>query len=126
MTRFKRFTLLAVLAMFVVAVAGVTTAAPLAQPTADGPNLLKNPGFESPFGKQCCQTDLSKYLPNTLIDEVQVANGWLGWWVEADAAAGRPGACEAGAPANCKAWHRPEWREANCGAVCANRVRSGH
>lgn len=129
MTRFKRFTLLAVLAMFLVTVAGVATAAPLAQPAAaDGPNLLKNPGFENPYGKQCCQTDMSKYFPNTLIDEVQVAQGWLGWWVDADVAAGRPGSCdEPGAPKeNCVAWHRPEWREANCGAVCANRVRTGH
>src|SRR5260221_14283010 len=49
-----------------------------AAPTADGPNLLENPGFESPYVKQCCQTDLSLYYPNTPIGEVQVANGWSG------------------------------------------------
>jgi LysM repeat protein len=91
-----------------------------AAPAADGPNLLLNPGFESPYGKQCCQTDLSKFLPNTPIDEVQVAQGWFGWWLQPDSDPYHPGAC-----VGCTAWHRPEWREANCGPVCANRVRSG-
>src|SRR5690349_21356951 len=68
--------------MLVLAVpAGLVGAAPLA---VDGPNLLNNPGFESPYGKQCCQTDLSKYYPNTPIDEVQVAQGWSGWWLQPD------------------------------------------
>ena len=87
---------------------------------AQGANLLQNPGFEAPFGKQCCQTDLSKYLPNTPIDEVQVAAGWLGWWQAEDEL--HPGSCST---PGCIAWHRPEWREANCGQVCANRIRSG-
>ncbi len=92
-----------------------------AAPAVDGPNLLKNPGFESPYGKQCCQTDLSKYFPNTPIDEVQVAQGWFGWWLQPDSDPQHPGACT-----GCTAWHRPEWREANCGAVCANRIHSGN
>jgi LysM repeat protein len=100
--------------------AGLAFAAPAVAPAADGPNLLQNPGFESPFGKQCCQTDLSIYLPNTPIDEVQVAHGWLGWWLVPDSDPAHPSSC-----AGCAAWHRPEWREANCGDVCANRVRSG-
>ena len=87
---------------------------------ADGPNLLQNPGFESPFVKQCCQTDLAHYFPNTPIDEVQVAAGWQGWWLQPDQDAFHPSA--GGTPS----WHRPEWREANCGSVCSNRVRSGN
>lgn len=98
--------------------AGLAVAAP---PAVDGPNLLKNPGFESPYGKQCCQTDMSKYLPNTPIDEVQVAQGWFGWWLQPDVDPRYPGACD-----GCLAWHRPEWREANCGPVCANRIHSGN
>lgn len=96
---------------------GGAAAAPLA---VDGPNLLLNPGFESPYGKQCCQTDLNKYYPNTPIDEVQVAQHWFGWWLQPDLDPQHPGAC-----LNCTAWHRPEWREANCGPVCANRIHSG-
>jgi len=92
-----------------------------APPAADGPNLLKNPGFESPYVKQCCQTDFSKYFPNTPIDEVQVAQGWLGWWLQPDSDAQHPSNCT-----GCPAWHRPEWREANCGPVCANRIHSGN
>ncbi len=90
-----------------------------AAPAADGPNLLQNPGFEAPYVKQCCQTDFSHFLPNTPIGEVQVAHDWLGWWLQ-------PGDAlhpSAGAAVD---WHRPEWREANCGAPCANRVRSGN
>ena len=102
--------------------AGMTSAA--TPQLADGPNLLVNPGFESPFHKQCCQTDLSTYLPNTPIDEVQVADGWSGWWLQADLDPAHPGSCEK-LPRPCVAWHRPEWREANCGAACAGRVHSG-
>src|SRR5690606_37469679 len=36
--------------------------------------------------------------------------------------ANHPGSCDT---SGCTAWHRPEWREANCGPVCANRIRSG-
>jgi LysM repeat protein len=97
--------------------AGLVGAAPL----ADGPNLLQNPGFESPYSKQCCQTDLSKYYPNTPIDEVQVAAGWFGWWLTPDSDPQHPSNC-----AGCNSWHRPEWREANCGDVCANRIHSGN
>ncbi|HUS17644.1 MAG TPA: LysM peptidoglycan-binding domain-containing protein, partial [Chloroflexia bacterium] len=89
-------------------------------PVADGPNLLDNPGFESPYVKQCCQTDLSIYLPGTPIAEVQVAHGWSGWWLQPDQDAQHPSA--GGHPS----WHRPEWREANCGSVCANRIHSGN
>jgi LysM repeat protein len=90
--------------------AGLGALPAAAAPAADGPNLLVDPGFEGPFGKQCCQTDMSKYPPGLPIDEVQVASGWLGWWVENPSA---------------PFFHRPEWREANCGAPCANRVHSG-
>ena len=89
-----------------------------AAPPADGPNLLQNPGFESPYVKQCCQTDLSIYLPNTPIGEVQVAQGWSGWWLQ-------PGDAQHPGSNGTPSWHRPEWREANCGQVCANRIHSG-
>lgn len=99
-------------------------AAPVSAPAlADGPNLLVNPGFESPFVKQCCQT-APEYFPNTPIDEVQVAAGWLGWWLEPNQDPNHPGSCD-NRPGCTLAWHRPEWREANCGEVCANRIRSG-
>jgi len=92
----------------------------VAAPSADGPNLLQNPGFEAPYVKQCCQTDFSHYYPNTPIGEVQVAQGWLGWWLQPDQDPQHPSA--GGTPS----WHRPEWREANCGPRCANRIRSGN
>lgn len=100
---------------------GALSAAPAALPAADGPNLLQNPGFEDPFVKQCCQTNLSVYFPNTPIDEVQVAHGWFGWWLEPDSDPQHPSVCD-----GCAAWHRPEWRGAFCGEPCANRVRSGN
>ncbi len=118
MKAFVRSGLLFVLMLTLAWPVGGAAAAP---PAVDGPNLLKNPGFESPYVKQCCQTDLSKYFPNTPIDEVQVAQGWFGWWLQPDLDPQHPGACT-----GCVAWHRPEWREANCGAVCANRIHSGN
>ncbi len=122
-----RKTLLLILCLVVAGAAATpaagVAAAPAAAPVAaDGPNLLVNPGFESPFVKQCCHTE-PQFLPNTPIDEVQVAAGWLGWWLEPNQDPQHPGSCET---PDCKvAWHRPEWREANCGPVCADRVRSG-
>jgi LysM repeat protein len=104
--------------------AGLASASAPAQPAAvDGPNLLVNPGFESPYSKQCCHTD-PNYFPNTPIDEVQVAAGWLGWWLQPGLDAAHPESCER-IVGPCKAWHRPEWREANCGAACAGRWRTG-
>ncbi|MEK7788199.1 MAG: LysM peptidoglycan-binding domain-containing protein, partial [Chloroflexota bacterium] len=82
---------------------------------ADGPNLLVNSGFESPYAKQCCHT-ASTFPPNTPIDEVQVANGWRGWWRE-PSFPNYPPTCD-----NCTAWHRPEWREA---APFSNRIHGG-
>jgi LysM repeat protein len=105
------------------ALAGLASAATTVQ--ADGPNLLVNPGFEEPYAKQCCQTDLSLYLPNTPIDEVQVAAGWSAWWLQPDLDPAHPGSCLR-VVGPCSAWHRPEWRDANCGAACAGRYRSGN
>jgi len=82
---------------------------------ADGPNLLVNPGFESPFARQCCHAEPG-FPPNIPIDEVQVANGWRGWWRE-PSFPNYPPTCD-----NCIAWHRPEWREA---APFSNRIHSG-
>jgi LysM repeat protein len=106
--------------LFVMALAFSVAGSAAAAPTADGPNLLQNPGFEAPYNKQCCQTDLTRYYPNTPIAEVQVAWGWSGWWLQPDQDPQHPSA--GGNPS----WHRPEWRQANCGPVCANRVHSGN
>ena len=90
-----------------------------AAPAADGPNLLQNPGFEAPFNKQCCRTDLPPGKPPTPIDEIQVAQGWVGWWLE-------PGLDPAHPTTGSPAWHRPEYRSANCHfPICANRIHSG-
>ena len=59
--------------------AGGAAAAPTAD---DGPNFLENPGFEGAFNKQCCRTDLPPDKPPTPIDEIQMAPGWVGWWLE--------------------------------------------
>ena len=42
-----------------------------------------------------------------------------GWWLQPNQDPQHP---SAGATVD---WHRPEWREAACGPVCANRVHSG-
>jgi|SRR5579859_6096735 len=110
-----KHSLLVSLALILGAAAGTGSVA--AAPPADGPNLLVNPGFEAPFNKQCCRTDLPPDQPPTVIDEIQVAQGWAGWWLEPDGthpATGTP------------AWHRPEFRSANCHfPICAPRVHSG-
>lgn len=91
----------------------------VAAPTADGPNLLQNPSFEGGFVKQCCRTDLPPDQPRTPIDEIQVAPGWSAWWLEPGQDAAHP---TTGSPA----WHRPEYRSANCHfPICAPRVHSG-
>lgn len=90
-----------------------------AAPVGDGPNLLQNPGFEAPFNKQCCRTDLPPGRPPTVIDEIQVAQGWVGWWLE-------PGKDPLHPTSGTVAWHRPEFRSANCHyPICAPRVHSG-
>lgn len=81
-----------------------------------GVNLLVNPGFESPYAKQCCHTE-PNFPADLPIDEVQVADGWRGWWRDNDAA--HPLQCDS---PGCVIWHRPEWREA---APYQNRIRSG-
>ena len=100
---------------FVIALVLSAVGSAAAAPNADGPNLLQNPGFESPFNKQCCQEG----DPNTTIGEVQVAWGWNAWWLQ-------PGDAQHPSAGATIAWHRPEWREAACGPVCANRIHSGN
>ncbi len=119
----KTFMLILCLAVALPTVGSVYAAPAAAPALQDGGNLLANPGFESPYGKQCCHTE-PEFPPNTLIDEVQVAAGWLGWWLQPDQDPLHPGSCQ-NIPGCQVAWHRPEWREANCGAVCADRIRSG-
>ena len=101
--------ILSMLFMTTLAFSAVGSAA--AAPAADGPNLLQNPGFEAPFNKQCCANGLP-------IGEVQVAWGWSAWWLQ-------PGDAQHPSAGGNPSWHRPEWREAACGPVCANRVHSG-
>lgn len=121
--------LAAAMVLIVAAVAVLPlSAAPAGAPFAEQPtpsvagNLLTNPGFESPFTKQCCHTE-SNFPPNTLIDEVQVPQGWYGWWREPDSAPQYPARCDIQyAPPNCIAFHRPEWREAG---LYPDRVRTG-
>jgi LysM repeat protein len=113
-----RAILFVVLALSLAWPAVPAAAAPAA---ADGPNLLQNPGFEGPFNKQCCHAT-PDFPPDQPIDEVQVAHGWRGWWLEPNQDPYHPSACDT---PGCTAWHRPEFREANCGPVCANRIRSG-
>jgi LysM repeat protein len=107
-TRVRHGVLVSFMAALVFSMTGIALAAPL----ADGPNLLQNPGFEAPYAKQCCESNIP-------IAEVQVAWGWSGWWLQPNQDPQHPSA--GGNPS----WHRPEWREANCGSPCANRVRSG-
>jgi LysM repeat protein len=101
--------------LVILAVIGSVIPAQAGSNFADGPNLLVNPGFESPYAKQCCHT-ASTFPPNTPIDEVQVANGWRGWWRE-PSFPNYPPTCD-----GCTAWHRPEWREA---APFGNRIHGG-
>ncbi len=109
----KNFVTLSLAAAVVIAAVGFAQG--VSATTTAAPNLLVNPGFESPYSKQCCHTE--SWAPPTLpIDEVQVANGWRAWWLEPGDAA-HPTWC-----ADCPAWHRPEWREA---APFANRIHSG-
>ncbi|HLB50224.1 MAG TPA: LysM peptidoglycan-binding domain-containing protein [Anaerolineales bacterium] len=113
MSRILKITLAVVILASLWSVAPARPAA--ANPAADGPNLLVNPGFESPYVKQCCHTQ-PQYLPNTPIDEIQVAYGWRGWWLE-PRYPDYPPTCDCPA-----AWHRPEWREA---APYPNRIHGG-
>jgi hypothetical protein len=111
------------------------SAAPAQGPAAEEPipnvpgNLLANPSMELPYFKQCCQPDLSRYFPNTPIDEVQVPNGWSGWWRDAALPLYPPRCDYQGAAPDCKAFHRPEFRDAAAGgggfAAYANRIHSG-
>lgn len=121
---------LSVAMVLVVAVVAVLpiSAAPANAPFVEQPtpnvagNLLTNPGFESPFGKQCCHTE-PDFPSNALIDEVQVPQGWMGWWRQPDSAPQYLSRCDVkDAPPNCIAFHRPEWREA---APYADRIRTG-
>jgi LysM repeat protein len=78
---------------------------------AQQPNLLTNPGFESPYAQQCCHTEQG-FDPNTPYAEVQVANGWTAYWVEPDSSAAFPSYCDYNvAPLTCQPYHRPEFRD---------------
>ncbi len=114
-TLMNKFAKLPLALLAILAVVGGALPALADSKAADGPNLLVNPGFESPYAKQCCHTE-SNFLPNTPIDEVQVANGWRGWWRE-PSFPNYPPTCN-----NCTSWHRPEWREA---VPFTNRIHGG-
>lgn len=74
-----------------------TTAPPTAV-AQDGPNLLRNPGFEG------------DYFAWSGIPEVQVAHEWTPWWIND--------------PSRDPRWHRPEWKRA-LSANFPDRVLSG-
>lgn len=125
-TMFTRGLTIAIILLIATAAVGPLAAAsgnaPAAEPTQAVPgNLLTNPGFESPYGKQCCHTE-ANFPPNTPVDEVQVPAGWFGWWRTPDSGPQFPSTCNEKSPPGCAAFHRPEWREA---APYANRIRSG-
>ncbi|MBI4770704.1 MAG: LysM peptidoglycan-binding domain-containing protein [Chloroflexi bacterium] len=90
--------------------------------TADQPggNLLTNPGFESPYAKQCCYTEPG--WEGLAINEVQVAHGWRGWWYPPGLDAAHPDYCNQDAPELCQAWRRPEWSPV---APVFQRIREG-
>ena len=112
-----KHSLLVSLALLLSVAAGAGSVA--AAPAADGPNLLVNPSFEVPYVKQCCRTDLPPDKPPTPIDEIRMAQGWVGWWLEPGQDAAHPAV---GSPG----WHRPEFGNANCHyPICAPRIHSG-
>lgn len=89
---------------------------------AQQPNLLTNPGFESPFVQQCCHTEQG-FDPNAPYAEVQVANGWTAYWVQPDSSAAFPSYCDYNiAPITCQPYHRPEFRDL---ATAPERIHSG-
>ncbi len=116
--RFQRWGL-AVVAIGAIAASLFSAGSAPAQAYQNSGNLLANPGFESPYGKQCCQP-VPAYPPNTPIDEVQVAAGWFGWWRD-PSYPDYPPTC-GDSQAGCVAFHRPEWREAS---PFSNRIHSG-
>ena len=135
MFRTKLVRVVSIMAVLVVAIAGVLplSAAPSAgtpDPTPVVPgNLLINPGFEAPYEKQCCYTEPG-FPANAPIGEVQVPTGWRGWWREPVYPAYPPRCDDELAPkTNCIAFHRPEWRDAAAGGgafdAFRNRIRSG-
>ncbi|MBI3361348.1 MAG: LysM peptidoglycan-binding domain-containing protein [Chloroflexi bacterium] len=119
---------LCVMGLALVSAASSNAANPLIRyPSASSPsasrdsgNLLVNPGFEAPYVKQCCHTEQG--LAGLPIDEVQVANGWRGWWYPPGIDSAHPEYCGDNAPPKCQAWHRPEWREA---APFTERIHEG-
>ncbi|MBI3241471.1 MAG: LysM peptidoglycan-binding domain-containing protein [Chloroflexi bacterium] len=79
--------------------------------SAQQPNLLTNPGFESPYFQQCCHTEPS-FDPNAPYAEVQVANGWKAYWVEPDSSPAFKSYCDYNVePVTCQPYHRPEFRD---------------
>src|SRR5215207_11580878 len=97
----KSFLRASLFAMLAVTLAWPAALPASAAPNADGPNLLQNPGFENPFAKQCCHTT-GNFPADLPIDEVQVAAGWRGWWLEPDQDPIHRGSCDT---PGCTAWH---------------------
>jgi len=90
--------------------------------SAQQPNLLTNPGFESPYFQQCCHTEPG-FDPNAPYAEVQVANGWAAYWVTPDSNPAFPSYCDYNiAPVTCQPYHRPEFRDL---ATAPERIHGG-
>lgn len=108
--------------------------------SAQGRNLLKNPGFEGDFKIQCSfpggrpwlPVECNGPLPSMPWQTVQVAEGWVAWWQppSTDRSARDfyqkfPNYCGNDAPDNCVAWHQPEWRPTKGLPQDPPRIRSG-
>lgn len=84
-------------------------------------NLLQNPGFENPYGQQCCHTEPA--LAGQPYGEINVAQGWTAWWVEPDSSPAFPSYCDYNIkPPSCQPYHRPEYGAAY---PYGERIRSG-
>ncbi len=107
---------------------------------AQGRNLLQNPGFEGDFEIQCSfpggkpwvAVPCNGPLPSMPWQTVMVAKGWVGWWQppSTDRSAKDfyqkfPNYCGTGAPAECVAWHQPEFRDTRSAPQDPPRIRSG-
>lgn len=108
--------------------------------SAQGRNLLKNPGFEGDFKIQCSfpggkpwqPVECDGPLPAMAWQTAQVAEGWVAWWQPpaSDRSARDfyqkfPNYCGRSAPGDCVAWHQPEFRDTRAAGQDPPRIRSG-
>jgi len=95
-------------------------AEPQVMPSAQGGELLKNPGLDGPmwFKSQCCDEG------GNPINEVQVAENWTAWWLEMPPGdVVLPDNCERRAQWGCY-WMRPEFVD-SARTLQTNRIHGG-